>query len=72
MDDAERQDRVLTLWLKRPSGNRTRTEVHKFYRELLENHPELLVYGRGDQFDNLKTELRDYTLDADAIHPHRW
>ena len=67
MDDAEGQNRILRLWFKRPTASRTLTDVHKFYRELLENHPELLVSGNGDQFDHLKTDLRGYILDADEI-----
>lgn len=64
MDDAERRERILKLWFQRPKRNRTRSDLHKFYGELVENHLELLVQGQGDPYEQLKADLHGYTVNG--------
>ena len=60
MEDAERQARLLSLWLKRPPDKRTGNDLLMFYGELETTHSELLKRGQGDPYQQLKVDLRGH------------
>src|SRR5579872_370606 len=56
--ETERQRALLDLWLQRSEEERTENHVLGFYRELLDNRPDLLVLGHGDPYQQLHADLR--------------
>ena len=50
---------MLALWLQRPAGKRTATDLLIFYGDLIETHPHLFR-GPGDSYQKLKADLRVY------------
>jgi hypothetical protein len=56
MKDAERRAQLIPLWLQRPAGKRTETDVLVFYGELTRTRPDLL-HGAGDQYQQLQSDL---------------
>lgn len=57
LTDTQRQSLLRQLWMNRPDGNRTATDVLIFYGDLERQHPELIWRGQGDPYQHLKSDL---------------
>jgi hypothetical protein len=60
MEDRDRLRVLSSFWLQRPEDQRTENDLLGFYRWLEQKHPELLQYGQGTPYEQLKVDLRNH------------
>ncbi|MGE0113467.1 MAG: hypothetical protein AB7T07_01075 [Steroidobacteraceae bacterium] len=60
MNKADRESRLLELWLQRPQDERTMNDVLAFTGWIQQNYPHLFYGMRGDPYQNLKSVLRNH------------
>jgi len=60
MTKADRESRLLELWLQRPQDERTMNDVLAFAGWVQQNYSYLFYGMRGDPYQTLKSVLRNH------------
>lgn len=60
MNKADRESRLLELWLQRPPDERAMNDVLAFAGWVQQNHSYLFYGMRGDPYQTLKSVLRHH------------
>ena len=63
MIKADREKRLIELWLQRQQNERTMNDILSFYTLINQNYPLLFSGMRGDPYQNLKSVLRNHFRD---------